>query len=291
VLTTFHRAKGLQWPTVIVLGLGAGLMPIASAQTPAAIDEERRLLYVALTRSEEELWCSWYGDTPLGRDGNRGPSPWLEAIQRSITELEKEAAPRQPRKSRDASRSCDAHWPGDRARRRRPIRPGKVGPPDRSEVGMSELLEQLAQGRRREQRPRGRIGPARLHARRGAHVRAGRSAGCRPAGFDGRGVRDPAGGERTRPPVVARGSGTGLSGAAVPVADGILLAFDRMKRIVEIDTENQVAVVEPGVTLEQLNGELAPLGLIYRCRPVSRAAPSEGTWRPMPVACAPSATG
>jgi glycolate oxidase len=68
-------------------------------------------------------------------------------------------------------------------------------------------------------------------------------------------------------PVVARGSGTGLSGAAVPVADGILLAFDRMKRIVEIDTENQVAVVEPGVTLEQLNGELAPLGLTYPVSP------------------------
>ena len=68
-------------------------------------------------------------------------------------------------------------------------------------------------------------------------------------------------------PVVARGSGTGLSGAAVPVADGILLAFDRMKRIREIDTANQVAVVEPGVTLEQLNGELAPLGLIYPVSP------------------------
>ncbi len=68
-------------------------------------------------------------------------------------------------------------------------------------------------------------------------------------------------------PVVARGSGTGLSGAAVPVADGLLLAFDRMKRIREIDTENQVAVVEPGVTLEQLNAELAPLGLIYPVSP------------------------
>ncbi len=68
-------------------------------------------------------------------------------------------------------------------------------------------------------------------------------------------------------PVVARGSGTGLSGAAVPVADGILLAFDRMKRIREIDTENQVAVVEPGVTLEQLNGELASFGLIYPVSP------------------------
>jgi DNA helicase-2/ATP-dependent DNA helicase PcrA len=95
VLTTFHRAKGLQWPTVIVLGLGAGLMPIASAQTPAAIDEERRLLYVALTRSEEELWCSWYDGSGSGSGarGGRGPSLWLAAIERTIAELEKEAAP------------------------------------------------------------------------------------------------------------------------------------------------------------------------------------------------------
>ncbi len=70
-----------------------------------------------------------------------------------------------------------------------------------------------------------------------------------------------------RVPVVARGSGTGLSGAAVPRADGILLAFDRMRRIREIDTENQIAVVEPGVTLEQLDAELAPLGLIYPVSP------------------------
>jgi glycolate oxidase len=73
-------------------------------------------------------------------------------------------------------------------------------------------------------------------------------------------------------PVVARGSGTGLSGAAVPVADGILVAFDRMNRIREIDTENQVAVVEPGVTLEQLNGALAPLGLIYPVSPGEQTA-------------------
>ena len=71
VLTTFHRAKGLQWPTVSSLGLSEGLMPIGSAQTPAAIDEERRLLYVALTRSEEELWCSWF-ERPATR---RAPGP------------------------------------------------------------------------------------------------------------------------------------------------------------------------------------------------------------------------
>ena len=97
VLTTFHRAKGLQWPTVMVLGLGEGLMPIASAQTPAAVDEERRLLYVALTRSEEELWCSWFerqGDDGEDSGGStRRPSPWLAPIERTIAELEKEAAP------------------------------------------------------------------------------------------------------------------------------------------------------------------------------------------------------
>ncbi len=97
VLTTFHRAKGLQWPTVIVLGLSEGLMPIASAQTDAAVEEERRLLYVALTRSEEELWCSWFERTgdeaTAGNSMARGPSPWLQPIERAIARLDKEAAP------------------------------------------------------------------------------------------------------------------------------------------------------------------------------------------------------
>ena len=96
VLTTFHRAKGLQWPTVLVLGLDDSLMPIASAQTPAAVEEERRLLYVALTRAEEELWCSWFehaADAPGGSGAGRGPSPWLAPIERTIARLDQEAAP------------------------------------------------------------------------------------------------------------------------------------------------------------------------------------------------------
>jgi len=70
-----------------------------------------------------------------------------------------------------------------------------------------------------------------------------------------------------RIPVVIRGSGTGLSGGCLPVPDGILIAFDRMRAIKEIDRENQVAVVEPGVTLEELDRALAPWGLVYPVSP------------------------
>src|SRR6185503_19798266 len=53
-------------------------------------------------------------------------------------------------------------------------------------------------------------------------------------------------------PVTARGSGTGLSGACVPKPGGLVVSFERMKRILELDLENHIGVVEAGVTLEQL---------------------------------------
>ena len=59
--------------------------------------DRRRLLYVALTRSEEELWCSWFertgGEAVTGTAPSRRPSPWLRPIERTIARLEKEAAP------------------------------------------------------------------------------------------------------------------------------------------------------------------------------------------------------
>jgi glycolate oxidase len=66
-----------------------------------------------------------------------------------------------------------------------------------------------------------------------------------------------------RIPVTARGSGTGLAGACIPRPDGIVVGFERMNRIVEIDTENFMAVVEPGVRLVDLDAALAPHGLVY----------------------------
>ncbi|MEA3056091.1 MAG: glycolate oxidase, partial [Actinomycetota bacterium] len=69
-----------------------------------------------------------------------------------------------------------------------------------------------------------------------------------------------------RVPVTARGSGTGLSGAAIPVEGGIVVSFERMKRI-EIDAENQVAIVEPGVTLAELDAVTAKHDLVYPVYP------------------------
>jgi glycolate oxidase len=73
-------------------------------------------------------------------------------------------------------------------------------------------------------------------------------------------------------PVIARGSGTGLSGASVPRPDGILVSFERMNRILEIDTENHVAVVQPGVTLEELDRVTSGHGLVYPVFPGESSA-------------------
>ncbi|BBZ22647.1 FAD-binding oxidoreductase [Mycolicibacter hiberniae] len=67
--------------------------------------------------------------------------------------------------------------------------------------------------------------------------------------------------------VTARGSGTGLSAAARPCPDGLLISFERMNAILEVDTENQVAVVQPGVTLSDLDAATADAGLMYTVFP------------------------
>jgi glycolate oxidase len=68
-------------------------------------------------------------------------------------------------------------------------------------------------------------------------------------------------------PVTARGSGTGLSGACRPTDGAIVVSFERMNRVLEIDTENFVAVVQPGVTLAELDVATAEHGLVYPVYP------------------------
>lgn len=71
-------------------------------------------------------------------------------------------------------------------------------------------------------------------------------------------------------PFVARGSGTSLSGGAVPVPGGIVLALNRMNRILAIDPDNRLAVVQPGVVNAAVSRAAAPFGLYYAPDPSSQ---------------------
>jgi len=79
-----------------------------------------------------------------------------------------------------------------------------------------------------------------------------------------------------RVPFVARGSGTGLSGGALPRADGVLIVTSRMRRILEVDPVSRRAVVEPGVTNLAVSKAAQPFGLFYAPDPSSQQICSVG---------------
>jgi glycolate oxidase len=71
-------------------------------------------------------------------------------------------------------------------------------------------------------------------------------------------------------PFVARGAGTGLSGGALPVADGVVIGLSRMRAILDIDLENQQVTVQPGVTNLEVSKTVRPLGYFYAPDPSSQ---------------------
>jgi glycolate oxidase len=70
-------------------------------------------------------------------------------------------------------------------------------------------------------------------------------------------------------PITPRGAGTGLSGGAIPVFGGIVISFERMNRIIEIDYANMTAVVEPGLITNEINVAIEGSGLFYAGYPMS----------------------
>ncbi|MEU5308611.1 ATP-dependent DNA helicase UvrD2 [Streptomyces sp. NPDC021562] len=84
-LASLHSAKGLEWDVVFLVGVAEGMMPITYAKTDEQIEEERRLLYVGVTRARERLHLSWsLSRTPGGRP-NRRPSHFLDGLRPGST--------------------------------------------------------------------------------------------------------------------------------------------------------------------------------------------------------------
>ena len=74
---------------------------------------------------------------------------------------------------------------------------------------------------------------------------------------------------QTRTPLVPRGAGTGYSGGAVPVAGGVVISLERLNRILDIDVDNLLAVVEPAVITGALQRAVERVGLFYPPAPAS----------------------
>jgi DNA helicase-2/ATP-dependent DNA helicase PcrA len=81
-LASLHAAKGLEWDVVFLPGLTEGTLPIVYAQTDEAIEEERRLLYVGVTRARERVFLSWSLARSPGARRTRKPSRFLGSLRR-----------------------------------------------------------------------------------------------------------------------------------------------------------------------------------------------------------------
>ncbi|MFN8052959.1 MAG: ATP-dependent DNA helicase UvrD2 [Acidimicrobiales bacterium] len=146
-LSTFHAAKGLEWPVVYVAGLEEGLVPIHYANTPESAAEETRLLYVALTRAERQLTLTWAEKRSFGtRSQSRKRSPLLETVGIAIELLRESNQPIDLRASvaavaaeRAKLRSTDGGT--------RPARASRAGASTELSADDSELFDRLKRWR------------------------------------------------------------------------------------------------------------------------------------------------
>jgi DNA helicase-2/ATP-dependent DNA helicase PcrA len=102
-LASLHSAKGLEWDAVFLVGLADGTLPTTYAKTPDQIEEERRLLYVGVTRARQWLWLSYGQTRASGR--TRRPSRFLPQLEKSRT-FEKAGESRKPVSRRSQVASC-----------------------------------------------------------------------------------------------------------------------------------------------------------------------------------------
>lgn len=157
-LASVHAAKGLEWPAVWVIGVSDGLLPISMASTAAEVEEERRLLYVALTRARDLLTISWAAARTPGSRGSRKPSRFLDGIaEHPSADPSADAAPtarRTGRRSATVHAVCRVCRGGLGTPHEKRIGRHDTCPPGRAE----ELMDEL-RAWRRETAARRRVPP------------------------------------------------------------------------------------------------------------------------------------
>src|SRR6185437_9901804 len=104
-LASLHSAKGLEWDAVFLVGLTDTTLPIQHATTEAQLAEERRLLYVGITRARERLALSWALARSPGQRRGRRPSRFLDGLRPYIP---REEFAGKPKKKKVAPEAADA---------------------------------------------------------------------------------------------------------------------------------------------------------------------------------------
>jgi DNA helicase-2/ATP-dependent DNA helicase PcrA len=107
-LSTLHGAKGLEWDAVALFGVHEGSLPFVLASTPAQVAEERRLLYVGVTRARQQLRISW-SRSRHGGGSTRNPSRFLEPVLPAGSRTAPTAPAGGGRRTRDRSTVLAAH--------------------------------------------------------------------------------------------------------------------------------------------------------------------------------------
>ncbi|MEP6851484.1 MAG: ATP-dependent DNA helicase UvrD2 [bacterium] len=179
-LASLHSAKGLEWDAVFLVGLTDTTLPIQHATTPAAVAEERRLLYVGITRARERLALSWALSRSPGQRRGRRPSRFLDDLRPASRAVAPSTGNGRRGRRSDAPSAADAELFG-RLRAWRKVQAEAQGVPAYvvfSDATLVAIADSGAQDRTGLARVSG-VGPTKLDRYAGAvlAVLAGEAAG------------------------------------------------------------------------------------------------------------------